>query len=191
MSLLSYLQILTTNFSVKGVLEDYKQFQNYVPEKSKENESDGLSDLSDDEEVFQQYREARMRELQNAHKTESSDLVEELNLETYVKVAESDGHGEFYLIRHALSGFSVVICIYKPNCQDSVMVLRNLEHIAAKNPHVKFARANGATVLEESSSLVRHRFLPFFKLYSSSEWACPVSLAISTVAKPRPSSGST
>ena len=95
---ISALPILTENFSVKGVLEDYKQFQNYVPEKSKENESDGLSDLSDDEEIFQQYREARMRELQNAHKTEDSDLVEELNLETYVKVAESDGHGEFCLV---------------------------------------------------------------------------------------------
>ena len=43
-----------------------------------------------------------MRELQNAHKTESSDLVEELNLETYVKVAESDGHGEFFFIRFML-----------------------------------------------------------------------------------------
>ena len=95
---ISALPILTENFSVKGVLEDYKQFQNYVPEKSKENESDGLSDLSDDEEIFQRYREARMRELQNAHKTEDSDLVEELNLETYVKVAESDGHGEFCLV---------------------------------------------------------------------------------------------
>ena len=73
------------------------------------------------------------------------------------------------MVSFALSGevfelFSVVICIYKPNCQDSVMVLRNLEHIAAKNPHVKFARANGATVLEESSSLVSVIDFMYFSL---------------------------
>ena len=59
---------------------------------------DSLSDLSDNEEIFAQYREARLRELESVHsKTEEkSDLIEELNLDTYVKVADSDGHGEFF-----------------------------------------------------------------------------------------------
>lgn len=48
----------------------------------------------------------------------------------------------------------VAICIYKPNCANSTMVLRHLEHLAKSLPHVKFARANGELVLEASSALV-------------------------------------
>ena len=62
-------------------------------------DSDSLSDLSDDEEIFAQYRAARLRELESVHsKTEEkSDLIEELNLDTYVKVADSDGHGKLLI----------------------------------------------------------------------------------------------
>merc|ERR1719476_124240 len=70
-----------------------------------------------------------------------SDLVEELDLDTYVKVAEHKGH--------------VAICIYKPKCANSEMVLRNLERLAKSLPHVKFARANGELVLDADSALLK------------------------------------
>jgi len=133
---------------VKGVLEDYHQYQNYEPKKEQPDRESLDSDLSlsdDDDEAFQRYREARLKEMERRHSKATapvkSDLVEELNLDTYVKVAENAGH--------------VAICIYKPSCANSTMVLRHLEHLAKSLPHVKFARANGELVLEASSALLK------------------------------------
>ena len=87
-------------FSVKGVLEDYHQYQNYEPKKEQPDRESLDSDLSlsdDDDEAFQRYREARLKEMERRHSKATapvkSDLVEELNLDTYVKVAENAGHG--------------------------------------------------------------------------------------------------
>ena len=97
---LTKTQELNTYFSVKGVLEDYHQYQNYTPKVEQQGAgSDSDLSLSDDDEAFQRYREQRLKEMEQMQMAKDdqikSDLVEELDLDTYVKVAEHKGHGKF------------------------------------------------------------------------------------------------
>ena len=81
----------------------------------------------------------------------------------------------------------VAICIYKPKCVNSEMVLRNLERLAKALPHVKFARANGELVLDADSALVSSTATwTDLSLYFSWNAACPVSPAISMGARLKP-----
>ena len=63
-------------------------------------------------------------------------------------MSDSDGHGTFYQTKVGLATnpFLVIVCMYDSNDENADLVLRNLTEIAEQTPHVKFCRANRATV---------------------------------------------
>ena len=95
-------------FRVKGVIEDYKEYEKFGHDQRKsvaasDDDSD-LSDLlSDDDEIFQQYRKSKMNQMNAISKPINDDAksvrfkitLEELTLDNYVSESDSDGHGKF------------------------------------------------------------------------------------------------
>ena len=103
---LSYNRRSFIIFRVKGVIEDYKEYEKFGHDQRKsvaasDDDSD-LSDLlSDDDEIFQQYRKSKMNQIDTISKP-SNDVpksvrfkitLEELTLDNYVSTSDSDGHG--------------------------------------------------------------------------------------------------
>lgn len=148
-------------FRVKGVIEDYKEYEKFGHDQRKnvaasDDDSD-LSDLlSDDDEIFQQYRKSKMNQIDTISKPTNNDpksvrfkiTLEELTLDNYVSKSDSDGHGTFCRTKVGLvtNPFLVIVCMYDSNDENADLVLRNLTEIAEQTPHVKFCRANRATV---------------------------------------------
>ena len=150
------------SFRVKGVIEDYNEYTKFGNDQRKsvaasdEDDSD-LSDLlSDDDEIFQQYRKSKMNQINAISKPTNDDpksvrfkiTLEELTLDNYVSMSDSDGHGRFCRTIFGLLyyPFLVIVCMYDSNDENADLVLRNLTEIAEQTPHVKFCRANRATV---------------------------------------------
>ena len=98
-------------FSVKGVIEDYNEYKKFGHDQRKsvaasDDDSD-LSDLlSDDDEIFQQYRKSKMNQMNTISKPINDDAksvrfkitLEELTLDNYVSISDSDGHGRFSIV---------------------------------------------------------------------------------------------
>ena len=96
-------------FSVKGVIEDYNEYKKFGHDQRKsvatsDADDSDLSDLlSDDDEIFQQYRKSKMNQMNTISKPINDDAksvrfkitLEELTLDNYVSISDSDGHGKF------------------------------------------------------------------------------------------------
>ena len=107
---LSYNGLSFIVLRVKGVIEDYKEYEKFGHDQRKniaasDDDSD-LSDLlSDDDEIFQQYRKSKMNQIDTISKPADNDpksvrfkiTLEELTLDNYVSESDSDGHGKFLL----------------------------------------------------------------------------------------------
>ena len=158
----SYNRVSSIIFSVKGVIEDYNEYKKFGHDQRKsiagsDNDDSDLSDLfSDDDEIFQQYRKSKMNQMIISNSTNDDPksvrfkiALEELTMDNYVSISDSDGHGKF---NQMIFGSDkrivclVIVCMYDSNDENADLVLRNLTEIAEQTPHVKFCRANRATV---------------------------------------------
>merc|ERR1711970_1139272 len=91
---------------VKGVIEDFNEFKkfgsNYRGGKTEiiDESDDSDFDLSDEDQIFEKYKENKMKELKNKNSNPTSmkeknsrdqNTVQDLTLETYEEASNSEG----------------------------------------------------------------------------------------------------
>merc|ERR1712113_129594 len=151
---------------VKGVIEDYNEFKkfgdNYRGEQrngkcsknvysAEIDRSDSDLDFSDEDEIFSQYRENKMKEFTTKSipkycDTNERQHVQDLSLETYEEASNSEG--------------TVITCLYSKSADSSKMILEHLDKIARSVPHVKFCRADRDDVLNGRTNSLLEDGLP-------------------------------
>jgi len=153
----------------KGVLADHKRFQETGKLESENSaESDCSSDsslcISDDDEIFEKYREGRLREMNQKERVRlaeqkilAMEKQQELLQDYQGKVIQLDENN--YLENVESSG-KVVLLLYDIMNENSAVLNKCINVIAEKIPHVRFCRAEYQNIAQSCSRYLARNGLP-------------------------------